>query len=71
MLLGRASSIVEDRSHGTIKEDSSAPVKLDAAAISHIEKHRYQPWKFQVFLTNLAHFSSYSLQCYMVNAFIK
>ncbi|XP_038879133.1 uncharacterized protein LOC120071129 isoform X4 [Benincasa hispida] len=35
-----ASSIVEDRSHGTIKEDSSAPVKLDAAAISHIEKHR-------------------------------
>ncbi|XP_022987340.1 uncharacterized protein LOC111484922 isoform X1 [Cucurbita maxima] len=35
-----SSSVVEDRSHGTIKEDSSAPVKLDAAAISHIEKHR-------------------------------
>uniref|UniRef100_A0A9I9CP44 Uncharacterized protein n=1 Tax=Cucumis melo TaxID=3656 RepID=A0A9I9CP44_CUCME len=35
-----ASSTVEDRSHGTIKEDSSAPVKLDAAAINHIEKHR-------------------------------
>ncbi|XP_022135542.1 uncharacterized protein LOC111007470 [Momordica charantia] len=34
------SSVVDDRSHGTIKEDSSAPVKLDAAAISHIEKHR-------------------------------
>ncbi|RVW28497.1 hypothetical protein CK203_103989 [Vitis vinifera] len=31
----------EDRSHDTIKADASGPVKLDAAAQAHIEKHRY------------------------------
>ncbi|CBI17875.3 hypothetical protein VitviT2T_017286 [Vitis vinifera] len=30
----------EDRSHDTIKADASGPVKLDAAAQAHIEKHR-------------------------------
>ncbi|XP_015881118.3 uncharacterized protein LOC107417075 [Ziziphus jujuba] len=33
-------SSIDDRTHETIEDDSSAPVKLDAAAHAHIEKHR-------------------------------
>ncbi|KAF3452883.1 hypothetical protein FNV43_RR03316 [Rhamnella rubrinervis] len=31
---------IEDKTHETLEDDSSAPVKLDAAAQAHIEKHR-------------------------------
>ncbi|KAJ4705293.1 Vesicle transport USE1 [Melia azedarach] len=33
-------SNVEDRIHGTFEADTSEPVKLDAAAHAHIDKHR-------------------------------
>ncbi|GFY99587.1 membrane fusion protein Use1 [Actinidia rufa] len=33
-------SNIEDRPHNTVETDNSAPVKLDAAAQTHIEKHR-------------------------------
>ncbi|RVW35993.1 hypothetical protein CK203_078303 [Vitis vinifera] len=33
-------SNVEDRTHDTVKADASGPVKLDAAAQAHVEKHR-------------------------------
>ena len=39
-LLTRPASNSEDRIHDTTEVDSSAPVKLDAAALAHIEKHR-------------------------------
>ena len=39
-LLIRPASNSEDRIHYTTEADSSAPVKLDAAAQAHIEKHR-------------------------------
>ena len=37
----RPASNVEDRTHDTVKADASGPVKLDAAAQAHVEKHRY------------------------------
>lgn len=39
-LLIRPASNSEDKIHDTTGADSSAPVKLDAAAQAHIEKHR-------------------------------
>ncbi|XVF52084.1 hypothetical protein PTKIN_Ptkin04bG0236600 [Pterospermum kingtungense] len=33
-------SSIKDRAHGTTEDDTSAPVKLDAAAQEHIQKHR-------------------------------
>lgn len=37
----RPSLNVEDRPPANIETDSSGPVKLDATAQAHIEKHRY------------------------------
>lgn len=39
-LLTRPLSNSEDRIHDTTEAELSAPVKLDAAAQAHIEKHR-------------------------------
>jgi hypothetical protein len=39
--LSRPVSNFEDKTRDSIKADASAPVKLDAAAQAHIEKHRY------------------------------
>ncbi|KAK4846989.1 hypothetical protein QYF36_024051 [Acer negundo] len=36
----RLVSNFQDRTHDTVKADTSEPVKLDAAAQAHIEKHR-------------------------------
>ena len=41
IVLNRPQSNIEDRSRNTVGTDNSAPVKLDAAAQAHIEKHRY------------------------------
>lgn len=40
-LLNRPISNTEDGTRETAGVDSSGPVKLDAAAQAHIEKHRY------------------------------
>ncbi|OVA14365.1 Vesicle transport protein [Macleaya cordata] len=39
--LYRSHTKVEDRSHEITENDPSAPIKLDAEAQAHIEKHRY------------------------------
>ncbi|KAK0579586.1 hypothetical protein LWI29_028308 [Acer saccharum] len=38
--LSRHVSNFQDRTRDTVKADTSEPVKLDAAAQAHIEKHR-------------------------------
>ena len=37
----RPQSITEDGSHDTVESEQSTPVKLDASAQTHIQKHRY------------------------------
>lgn len=34
-------SNIQDRNRDTVEADTSEPIKLDAAAQAHIEKHRY------------------------------
>ncbi|XWS71276.1 hypothetical protein CRYUN_Cryun03dG0124600 [Craigia yunnanensis] len=38
--LNRPTSSIKDRTHDTTEADTSAPIKLDAAAEAHIQKHR-------------------------------
>jgi len=39
--LDRPTSSTEERAHELAETDNASPVKLDASAHAHIEKHRY------------------------------
>lgn len=39
--MDRPTSYAEDKAHDLAETDNTSPVKLDASAHAHIEKHRY------------------------------
>jgi SNARE protein 1 len=48
MQLNRAQVEVGPSSHERKERDTGAPIKLDAEAQAHIEKHRYAPFVCEV-----------------------